>query len=46
MGFYTVLWGKAQEQDDYYKESDDLESPTAEKFPLLQSYKHQDTSNR
>nr|GMC62116.1 WAT1-related protein At3g28050-like [Ipomoea batatas] len=46
MGFYTVLWGKAQEQDDYYKESDDLESPTAEKFPLLQSYKHQHTSNR
>nr|GMC73439.1 DNA repair protein UVH3 isoform X1 [Ipomoea batatas] len=35
MGFYTVLWGKAQEQDDYYKESDDLESPTAEKFPFI-----------
>ncbi|KAF2308576.1 hypothetical protein GH714_010876 [Hevea brasiliensis] len=38
-GFYTVMWGKAKEElsEDYGVST--LESPPAQKVPLLQSYK-------
>ncbi|EEF44917.1 WAT1-related protein At3g28050 [Ricinus communis] len=39
IGFYTVMWGKAKEEviEDYGGSS--LQSPSAQKVPLLQSYK-------
>ncbi|XP_059670190.1 WAT1-related protein At3g28050-like [Cornus florida] len=41
IGFYTVMWGKAKEEmDDDNIEIGNLESPSAQKTPLLQSYKN------
>ncbi|KAK1567110.1 hypothetical protein Q3G72_008283 [Acer saccharum] len=38
LGFYTLMWGKAKEEmvEDYH-----LESPPAQKVPLLQSHKNE-----
>lgn len=39
IGFYTVMWGKAQDEMVEDSAVDRLESPSARKAPLLQSYK-------
>ncbi|KAJ9683477.1 hypothetical protein PVL29_019170 [Vitis rotundifolia] len=39
IGFYTVMWGKAQEEMVEDCTVGSLESPSAQKAPLLQSYK-------
>ncbi|KAF4390646.1 hypothetical protein G4B88_015536 [Cannabis sativa] len=44
IGFYTVMWGKAKEEDvneeiEEYHRVEGLESPPIDKTPLLQSYK-------
>ncbi|RVW46506.1 WAT1-related protein [Vitis vinifera] len=39
MGFYTVMWGKAQEDMVEDCTIGSLESPSAQKAPLLQNYK-------
>ncbi|XP_051121004.1 WAT1-related protein At3g28050-like [Andrographis paniculata] len=44
VGFYTVIWGKAKEEFGEYDAracAGDLESSTAKKHPLLQSYNSQ-----
>nr|XP_016470812.1 PREDICTED: WAT1-related protein At3g28050-like isoform X2 [Nicotiana tabacum] len=46
IGFYTVMWGKAKEMPEYDGSSDDLESSSAQKFPLLHNYKNEVISNK
>ncbi|XP_009599994.1 WAT1-related protein At3g28050-like isoform X1 [Nicotiana tomentosiformis] len=45
IGFYTVMWGKAKEMPEY-DDSSDLESSSAQKFPLLHNYKNEGISNK
>lgn len=40
IGFYTVMWGKSTEEMDDNSKTADLESPTSEKVPLLQSHRN------
>ncbi|GFP98906.1 wat1-related protein at3g28050 [Phtheirospermum japonicum] len=47
IGFYTVMWGKAKEELGEFEVDDtDLESSTAQKYPLLQSYKSDEVQKR
>ncbi|KAK3016544.1 hypothetical protein RJ639_006591 [Escallonia herrerae] len=46
IGFYTVMWGKAKEEMGEDNGISNLESPSTQKSPLLQSYKNQDTESR
>ncbi|KAK4712548.1 hypothetical protein R3W88_007061 [Solanum pinnatisectum] len=45
IGFYTVMWGKANEMPEY-NDSSDLESSPDQKFPLLHNYKNEGISNK
>ncbi|KAK3033553.1 hypothetical protein RJ639_032401 [Escallonia herrerae] len=46
IGFYTVMWGKAKEEMGEDNGISNLESPSVQKSPLLQSYKNQDSESR